>query len=88
MKAKYSWIVLWKPGSKLGPCWTPLCSHPRCERIRYLASQICPLCNESLGYQVRLTELRTADLPHGKGPLCHQSCVTAHKNAKRKAHGY
>ena len=75
MKSNYSWIVLSRPGTKYGPCWSQFCSHPNCNRIRCLASQICPLCKEGLGYQSRLAEFSCEDFPSVK--LCHLSCIEA-----------
>jgi hypothetical protein len=75
MKSSHSWIVLWRPGTKYGPCWSTVCSHPNCNRIRCLASQICPLCKESVGYQSRLAEFSCEDFPSVK--LCHLSCIEA-----------
>ena len=75
MKSSHSWIVLWRPGTKYGPCWSQACSHPDCNRIRCLASQICPLCKESVGYQSRLAEFSCDDFPSVK--LCHLSCIEA-----------
>jgi len=73
MKAKHPWVVLWKRGSKYGPCWSPNCSHADCNRIRRVANQACPLCEGHLGYQLRLTEFGCTDF--AKGKLCHLSCV-------------
>jgi hypothetical protein len=75
MKSSHSWVVLWRPGTRYGPCWGLLCSHPNCNRIRCLASQICPFCNESLGYQSRLAEFSYEDFPAVM--LCHLSCIEA-----------
>jgi hypothetical protein len=83
MKASHSWIVLWRPGTRYGACWSVVCSHPNCNRIRCLASQICPLCKESVGYQSRLAEFHCEDFPSVK--LCHLSCIEAYEVGDDKA---
>jgi hypothetical protein len=70
-----SWIILWKPGSKLGPCWN--CTHFRCNHMRQLARRTCPICKKALGYQARLIEFssQAENTPDDSRRFCHYDCV-------------
>jgi hypothetical protein len=69
------WIILWKPGSKLGPCWN--CTHFRCNHMRQLARRTCPICKKALGYQSRLIEFSSAleATADKSGKFCHYDCI-------------
>lgn len=44
--------VVSSPGTEYGPCVDP-CPHRDCAMQRSIASMVCPICLERIGYEVR-----------------------------------
>lgn len=59
-----AYIIVPKPGSKVGPCAGD-CTHRDCAESRRTATQPCHLCHKQLGYETKLS---------GE-PLAHYACL-------------
>lgn len=63
-----SYIIIPKPGTKLGPCVR--CNHRDCAALRVQARETCVLCGREIGYETAVT----AD---SEGKSAHFDCVLA-----------
>lgn len=74
--------ILPPPGTELGPCLQE-CEHTDCEATRSMASAVCSLCGEPIGYDVRLFALYDSDaqIAGYVHALCHEQEVEAMETA-------
>lgn len=52
-----------KPGTEYGPC-EATCEHTDCAETREMAEAVCPLCHETIGFDVRFYNSADRGLVH------------------------
>ncbi len=76
------------PGTEFGPCLDVYCGHPGCNANRAAATCICRICNDPVGYDVRMYD-EWRDQPNANGTnrhdfFIHALCYELKVEEKRK----